>query len=115
MIIGLQVIALLFAFSMIYFAVLGYKRGELNGAEIGSWLVMWIFAIIIIVFPELLRGFAKTFLVTRVFDLMVIGGFILVISIVSSAYIRTKKNEKKVEELVRHLALKSKIKSKNAK
>ena len=110
MIIGLQVVALLFAFSMIYFAVLHYKRGEINGMEIGSWLVMWVFAIVVIVFPELLKNFASTFLVTRVFDLMVIGGFILVISMVASAYVRTKKLEKKLEELVRQEALKGKKK-----
>ena len=106
MIIGLQVIALLFAFSMIYFAVLHYKRAEINGMEIGSWLVMWTGAIVIVIFPELLKTFASTFLVTRVFDLMVIGGFILVISMVASAYVRTKKLEKKLEDLIRCEALK---------
>ena len=108
MIVGLQIIAILFALSMIYFAVLSYKRRELNGSEMASWLVMWGFAIMVITFPELLRSFAKTFLVTRVFDLMVIGGFILVISMVGSAYLRIKRNEKKLEDLVRKLSLKKK-------
>ena len=108
MIIGLQIIALLFAFTMIYFAVLHFKRGELGGTEIASWLIMWTVAIIVIVFPELLQSFAKTFLVSRVFDLMVIGGFILVISMVAIAYIRTKSLEKKLEDLVRREALKKK-------
>lgn len=108
MIIGLQILAILFALSMIYFAVHSYKRGELNGAEIVSWLIMWGLAIIVIIFPELLRTFASTFLVTRVFDLMVIFGFILVISIVANAYIRTKRLEKKLEDLVRREALKKK-------
>lgn len=113
MIIGLQILAMLFALSMIYFALHSYKRGELGAIEIVSWLVMWIFAIVVIIFPELLRTFASTFLVTRVFDLMVVGGFILVISMVGSAYLRTKRNEKKLEELVRQMALKPK--NKNAK
>jgi len=108
MIIGLQIIALLFAFSMIYFAALHFKRGEIGKTEIASWFVMWTFAIIVIIFPELLRRFASTFLVTRVFDLMVIGGFILVISLAATAYLRTKKLEKKLEELVRKLSLKKK-------
>jgi hypothetical protein len=110
MIIGLQVIALLFAFSMIYFAILHYKRGEINGMEIGAWLLMWTAAIVVIIFPELLKTFASTFLVTRVFDLMVIGGFVLVISMVASAYVRTKKLEKKLEDLVRREALNKKAK-----
>lgn len=106
MIIGLQVIAILFSLSMIYFALNSYKRGELTGIEIASWLVIWFVAIVIIIFPELLRNFAKTFFVTRVFDLMVVGGFILVISIVTGAYVRTKKLEKKMEEMVRRDAIK---------
>lgn len=107
MIIGLQILAILFSFCMIYFAVIGYKKNELNGIEIASWVILWTGTIIIIIFPELLRSFSMTFLVTRVFDFMVIGGFILVISLVSSAYIRTKRNEKKLEELVRREALKN--------
>lgn len=116
MIIGLQVISILFALSMIYFAIHSYKRGELGAMEIASWIVVWTLVIIVVVFPELLRSFANTFLVTRVFDLMVVGGFIVVIGIVSSAYVRTKRLEKKLEELIRREALnKSKIKNQNAK
>lgn len=79
--------------------------------EILSWMVLWVLAIFIIVFPELLQTFAKTFFLTRVFDLMVIGGFILVITMVSMTYIKTKKNEKKLEELVRKDALRNTKKS----
>jgi hypothetical protein len=110
MIIGLQIAALLFSFSMVYFAVLHFKRGELSGKEITSWLLLWLATIVIVVFPELLQDFAKTFSVARVFDLMVIGGFIVVISLVGSAYIRTRKLEKKLGDLVRRDALKNKRK-----
>lgn len=110
MIIGLQIIALIFAFAMVYFALLHYKRGEIRKSEIISWVGIWIAAIVVIIFPELLRTFASTFLVTRVFDLMVVGGFILVISMVASSYLRTKKLEKKMEDLVRREALKEKKK-----
>jgi hypothetical protein len=106
MIIGLQIIALVFAFSMVYFATVSYKRGEISKAEIFSWVGIWCAAVVFIVFPELLRSFASTFLVTRVFDLMVIAGFVLVISMVASAYVRTKRMEKKIEDMVRQDALK---------
>lgn len=105
MIIGLQIIALIFSFSMVYFALLHYKRGEIRKSEIISWVGIWTAAIIVIIFPELLRAFASTFLVTRVFDLMVVGGFVLVISMVSSTYLRSKRLEKKMEDLVRSQAL----------
>lgn len=114
MILGLQILGVFFACAMIYFALLSYKRGELNGAEIFSWLVVWIFVIFVTVFPELLRTFAQTFFVTRVFDLMVIGGFVVVLSLVTAAYLRTKRTEKKVEEIIRKLALKERKKSKKS-
>ena len=108
MIIGLQIIAILFSLSMIYFAVLNYKRREINRIELMGWMIVWIGTIIVVVFPELLRTFAKTFLITRVFDIMVVGAFMLVISMVANAYIRTKRIEKKLEDLVRKLSLKKK-------
>ena len=108
MIIGLQIIALVFAFSMVYFATIHYKRGEISKSEEITWVAMWGIAVVIIVFPEILRKFASTFLVTRVFDLMVIGGFVLVISLVASAYVRTKKMEKKLEDMIRRDALRNK-------
>lgn len=105
MIIGLQVTAIVFALIMIYFAYLHYSRGELNGIEILSWIIIWVVTIGIVTFPELLKTFALTFSISRVFDLMVIGGFIVVISLVYMAYIRTKRLEKKLEDYVREEAI----------
>jgi hypothetical protein len=107
MIIGLQIVAILFSFCMIYFAVLGYKKKELSKIEIYSWILLWAGTLVIVVFPRLLRSFSMTFLVTRVFDFMVICGFIVVLTLVSSAYLKTKKLEKKIEELVRKDAIKN--------
>ncbi|MFA5932971.1 MAG: DUF2304 domain-containing protein [Microgenomates group bacterium] len=105
MIIALQLTAIVFALIMIYFAYLHFSRGELNGIEILSWVVIWMVTIVIVVFPELLAAFAKTFAISRVFDLMVIGGFIMVISVVYIAYVRTKRLEKKIEDYVREESL----------
>lgn len=106
MIIGLQLTAIVFALIMIYFAYLHYSRGELNGMEILSWIIIWMVTIGIVVFPELLRTFAQTFAISRVFDLMVVGGFIVVISLVYMAYVRTKRLEQKIEQLIREDSLK---------
>lgn len=105
MILGLQIIAILFALAMIYFALLHHRRGELDRAEIISWVVIWVFALFVIVFPELLRSFARNFFITRLFDLIVVGGFILVISMAVKTYIGTKRMEKKLENYIREVAL----------
>lgn len=107
MILGLQVIALVFSLIMIYFAYLHYRRGEINGLEISFWFLAWTGAIFIALFPEIFRVFSATIAISRAFDLAMIGGFILVIPIVYSAYIRTRRIEKKLEDLVREEAKKN--------
>ncbi len=105
MIIGLQISALIFSFAMIYFAVIHYKKGTLNGTEIFFWIIIWLFTIFAVIFPDLLKLFAKTFHFARLFDMMVIGGFFLIIVLAVKSYITTKKLEKKLEELVRKQTL----------
>ncbi len=106
MIIGLQLLAIVFALIMIYFAYLHFMRGELSKSEIISWWGIWVVTIVITIFPDLLSGFAKTISINRVFDLMVVGGFILVIVLSYKAYIGTKKLEHKINEFIRKESIK---------
>ena len=114
MILGLQIIAIIFAFWMIYFAVLHRRRGELNRTEIVIWVTIWIATIFIVIFPEILRTFTITFFFARPFDLMVVGGFVLVIVMVTRTYVSTKRMEKKLEDYVRRESLKD-VKKKSKK
>ncbi len=106
MIIGVQIIGIIFSFIMIYFAYLHYSRGEISIGENLTWWVIWVATIFLIIFPDLLRDFSQKVLITRAFDLMVIGGFILVITIIFKVYIKVKQLEKKMERLTRNDALK---------
>jgi len=115
MIIGLQVTAILFALLMIYFAVLHFRRREITSMEMASWTIIWIATILITVFPEVLRTYAQTFAVSRLFDLMVVGGFILVIFMVTTAYMKIKRLEKKVEDFIRKEAITNVSTSKQSK
>lgn len=115
MIIGLQIVGILFALLMIYFAVLHYRRGEIGAQEIVVWIVIWIFTIIATMFPDLLRTYAETFAVSRLFDLMVVGALIISLYMISAVYVRTRKLEKKVEEFVRKEAINNVMSKKNNK
>lgn len=107
MILGLQIIALVFALIMIYFAYLHYRKGDINRGEMLFWSISWIGAIFIITFPSIFGAFAQTIAISRAFDLAVVGGFILVIPLVYSAYVRTKRLERKFEELIRKESLRT--------
>lgn len=108
MILGLQITGFTFALLMIYMALVHYKKGSLTGIEIVIWSAIWLVVILAVVFPELLRTYAMTFAVTRLFDLLVVGAFIVVITMVTISYIRVKNIEKRIEDLVRKEALKKK-------
>jgi hypothetical protein len=107
MIITLQIIALLFSLAMIYFAILNYKRGEINSKEVASWAVIWTAVILIVLFPDIARTFARSFLFARLFDLLVVGGIGLAIFLSARAYVISRRNQKKLEEFIRSEALKN--------
>jgi hypothetical protein len=106
MILGLQIVAIIFALVMIYFAYLHYKKADLTRDEVVVWLVLWIGVIVVVIFPNYLRELAKNLFITRLFDLLVVGGFVFLITITSIIYIRTKKLDNKLERIIREDALK---------
>jgi hypothetical protein len=108
MIVGLQITGIFFALAMIYFALLHYKKQHLSSMEIVSWIVIWVFVILIVLFPDIVRVYSMSFAVSRVLDLLIGGAFIIIFIMVSSSYVRVNKLEKRIEELVRKLALKEK-------
>jgi len=107
MILGLQFIAVLFALIMVYLAYVNYKRGEISRVEVAIWVLAWAVAVSMVLFPNTFRGIAQAFFISRLLDLMILGGFVLVIIMVAMAYIRTRKIEKKLEDLIRKEALKN--------
>jgi len=106
MILGLQFLALVFALIMIYFAYVNFRRREINRLEFVVWSLAWSAAIIVVLFPDSLREFVQTFFISRLLDVLIMGGFVLVIGMVAAAYIRTKRIEKKLETFIRQAALK---------
>jgi len=102
----LQFSALIFSLAMVYFALIHYRKGTISKLEMWVWLIIWLFAIFSVVFTDILRSFAKTFSFSRLFDMMVVGGFFLVISLSVRSYLITRKLEKKFEDFVRKKALK---------
>lgn len=112
MILGLQITAIIFSLTMVYLALLHYKRGEISGLEMAIWLIIWVLTILAVIFPSILRAYTETFAVSRLFDMMVVGGFILVISLSTASYIKSKKLEKKMEDLVRKSTMRNDEKKK---
>ena len=106
MILGLQILAVVFALVMVYFAYVNFKRKEINKVEIIIWSFAWASASFMVLFPDIVRGYVRTFFISRLLDVLIMGGFALVISMVAIAYVRTKRIEKKLERFIRQESLK---------
>lgn len=101
---ALQITALIFSLIMVYFALLHKKRKEITQMEFVSWSVIWGLVIVVAAFPDVFRAISQDILLTRLFDLVVIGGIAFTLSVSVVAYIRASRAEKRMEKLVRKLA-----------
>lgn len=105
MLLGIQILGVLFALFMLYLTFLHQKRKDFNSKEYALWTILWVGAIIATLFPNLLEPFTRTLQLTRNMDLIIIFGFIFLIGVTFTNYIVLRKTQKKVDNIVRRMAL----------
>ena len=106
MVLGIQIAGFLFGLFMIYYSFLNYKRKEFTAKEFGFWLFLWVSFIAITMFPFILDPVARTFSFFRTLDLLVISGLLFLITAIFYTYTVTRKNQKRLETIVREMAMK---------
>ena len=107
-ILGIQIIGILFGFFMMYYTFLHYKRKEFSVKEYGFWLVLWTVFIVITLFPNILDPILKSLSISRTLDFFIIVGFLFLIGMIFYTYANGKRNQKKLEEVVRKIAIEKK-------
>ena len=105
---GIQIIGALFGLSMCFLTFLQYKKRNFGPKGLFVWMAIWLGFLSIVFYPPMIKNFMEVLSITRAIDFFVIFGFFLFTMIIFYMYIIVKKNEKKVEELVRKLALEKK-------
>jgi len=113
-ILGVQIIAILFAVFMIYVSFLHWKRKDFNGGEIFFWIVLWLGFIIITLFPNILQNLTKKLFFTRVMDFLMVIAFMILAFLGFQNHVSNRRMEKKIEELVRKEAIKNGNKKKSS-
>jgi len=106
MVLGVQIVGILFGAFMAYYSFLHFKRREFSRGVLVFWLLVWLAVVVVSIVPKALDPIATTLNFVRVMDLLTVVGFMFVVGIVFYNFSITKKTEKKVEELVRQLAMK---------
>lgn len=107
-ILGIQIIGILFGFFIMYYTFLQYKRKEFTIKEYIFWFAFWAIFVIIILFPQILDPLLNTLNIARALDFFIISGFLFLTFVIVYIYTLVRKNQRKLEEVVRNIALKRK-------
>lgn len=107
MVLGIQILGLLFGLFMIYITFISGKRREFTTKEGGFWIVVWVLFMLISLFPRSLDFIVKGVLkLQRPLDFFIIAGFMFMIGFIFYSYTLIRKNQKKLEEIVRKMSMK---------
>lgn len=104
MITGIQIIGALFGLSMCFLTFLNYKKNNLGPKSLFIWMCIWIGFMSMVFYPPLIKGLMDVMSITRIIDFFIIFGFFIFTVINFYMFIVVKKNERKVELLVRNLS-----------
>ena len=107
-ILGIQILGVLFGFFMMYYTFLQYKKKEFTIKEYSFWFAFWSLFVIVTLFPQILDPLLDTLNIGRALDFFIITGFLFLIFVVFYTYTIVRKNQIKLEEVVRNIALKRK-------
>lgn len=102
-----QLLSVLFGLFMLYVVRIHYRKKTLTVTESSFWSSIWIFFVIISIFPTLVQGISNSLSFARIFDLAVVIAFMVLTLITFFNYIQNKSLEIKIEKYVRENALSS--------
>jgi hypothetical protein len=106
---GIQILAVLFGFFMVYLTFLHKKRKEFTMKESVVWTVFWFSFMYVALFPGSLDFLVKRTLgLQRPLDFFIIIGFMFMVFISFYIYGLVRHTQRKLEDMVRKIALEKK-------
>lgn len=108
-----QLLAVLFALFMIYVIRVKNRRYHLGPIETVCWYALWVGFVILALFPNLLLGIVDTLSFGRVFDLLIVGAFMILTTLLVFIYFKSKELEQKLEKYTSDEAISPKKTSKS--
>ncbi len=105
MMIGVQILGIIFGLFMTYFSFLHYKRREFKKIQFLFWELLWLGFIVIVIFPQITSGIVHKLGVSRLMDLLTVLGFMFLSFLTFYNYTTVVKLKRNLEEIVRKEAL----------
>ena len=105
MISGIQALVILFGIGLLYLSYVYYRRKDFTLPDFSLWVVIIIGGMVPILFPDSFQFLLTPLTIYSVFDLLTVGGLVVLFAITFRIYKVTRQNERKVDEVVRNLAM----------
>ena len=106
MILGIQILGLIFGLFLAYLSFLHYKRREFGKLQFLFWEILWMGFTFIILFPGITETLIQELNIARAMDFFMILGFMFLVLFTFYNYLTINKIKQKLEEKVREEALK---------
>ncbi len=103
---GVQAGGAAFILVMVYLTYLYYKKGAYSRTSALTWGFIWVTAIILLTVATPISGIVDSLQFARVIDLYLTLGLVFCLVVVFIDFVKIEKQERKLEELVRNIAIK---------
>lgn len=104
MLLGVQLLGILFSLFMVYLTFLYFKRGDYGKLAFAVWMCIWVGFLFLVSFPSTIYSLMDVLSIERTADFM-ISGFLIIFSVlIFKLYVSNKRIEKKMESIVRKVA-----------
>ena len=103
--IWIQLLGVVFALDMMFITYFYHRRGVFFLHDTIIWMSIWIGLFFAAMFPQTLELVIEPFQFIRVMDFLQLAGFFLIFSLIFAVFTRSRSNDRKIEKLVRELAL----------
>ncbi len=108
MVLGIQILGVVFGIFLMYFTFLHYKRREFRAGELIFWSFIWALFVFLVLFPYTLSFVAQSLRLVRIMDLFTIAGIMFLVVLTFYSYMMNVHTRRKLEQIVRALALRRK-------
>ncbi|OGC92147.1 hypothetical protein A3D85_01945 [Candidatus Amesbacteria bacterium RIFCSPHIGHO2_02_FULL_47_9] len=104
---GIQIIAVMFAAFMLYVAFVHRKQGNITRREFVYWLLVWVSFTYFALNPRILDPILARLFVTRAMDLLSIVAFMILAYLGFQNHVGIKSLQRQIEEISRNIAYKN--------
>jgi hypothetical protein len=115
-ILGIQLLGLILGLVFSYLTYSNIKKGKLKTTDGTFWMIIWMLLVVVSLNPNILSVIAvDLFKMSRTLDFIIVTSFIGMFGILYYMYLVVKNTEKRVERLVRNIAIEQPVKDLDTK